>query len=144
MILTLSVQPITVPYTERARKSGPIITAIQQVATMTFILQTSRLYTSSSKILKYKEHSILNFKLYQQTKMSPLAPLLHSQHRHDVQINENTESLCLGGILLVFAVILFLCCVQRRPRPVQKAAFIEHLPRGTKLYTLDGREIVIP
>ena len=74
--------------------------------------------------------------------MPLLSPLLHSQHRHDVQINENTESLCLGGILIVFAVILFLCCVQRRP--VQKAAYIEHLPPGTKLYTLDGREIVIP
>lgn len=76
--------------------------------------------------------------------MPPLAPLLHSQHRHDIQINENAETWCVGGFLLVFAVILFICCVQRRARPVQKASFIENIPRGTKLYTLDGLEIVIP
>jgi hypothetical protein len=76
--------------------------------------------------------------------MPPLAPLLHSQHRHDVQINDNSESVCLGGILIVFVVILFLCCVQMRSKDVQKAAHIENIPRGTKLYTLDGREIIIP
>lgn len=76
--------------------------------------------------------------------MPAVSPLLHSQHRHDVQINENTETWCAGGILLVFVVILLICCAQRRSKDVPKAAVIESLPRGTKLYTLDGREILIP
>ena len=79
--------------------------------------------------------------------MSPLAPLLHSQHKLHIPINDEAGSACIAIIFLTIicgiAVLLTYCSRNACRRKIQKAAPVNQIPQGTRLFTLDGREIII-
>lgn len=78
--------------------------------------------------------------------MPPLAPLLHSQHRRDIHIDQETGKVCIAILFFVVVIVIAITltyCSRKSHRRIQKGRLVEHIPPGTRLFTLDGREIII-
>lgn len=70
--------------------------------------------------------------------MSPLAPLLHSQQQTSITIKQEE---CVEYIIAIIVVIMAIATCIYKWRTVPSASPVYRLPRGAKLFTLDGVEI---
>jgi len=72
--------------------------------------------------------------------MSPLSPLLHSQHRTPVVIKQQQCAVYIILILFIMSLVgcLFRCLFKHKHT---EAKPVLNIPPGAKLFTLDGREI---
>lgn len=71
-------------------------------------------------------------------KMPPLAPLLHSQQQTSIIIKQEECAAYIIAIVIVITAMVFCMC---KYRTVPSALPVHRLPRGAKLFTLDGVEI---
>jgi len=76
-----------------------------------------------------------------------MPPHLRSQHKLHIPMNDEEESACIVlivvTIVLSIAILLTYCSRNTCRRKIQQAAPVNHTPAGTRLFTLDGREIII-
>ena len=70
--------------------------------------------------------------------MSPLTPLLHSQQQTSVTIKQEE---CAAYVISIIVIIMVIATCMYKWRTVPSASPVYRLPRGAKLFTLDGVEI---